>query len=350
MRKAVSLIAVSALALTVACKQQSLTTQTKPPPTASAPDAGPAKATQSGEGVGAAQVGAPDDATGPETHAAQAAAAPQAPMLALAYKLGLVVPVDQVRPLMESHQEACERAGSDQCQVLAANASAEGDDKATAELTLRATPAWMRVFRTRAEADAKDLGGRIDEAATEGDDLSTQVIDTEAAQAARAAERARLTELMSRRADSLQDTLQVEQEITRVQGEMDQAASELAAMKNRIVMQTVTVAYASPAAALTRGRIGAAAGGRARLHGQCLRGPGGAGHASLVPAAVRAGRRADRLADRPRPQKSAGRPEDGRLSQLSLRASQLPLSPAKAGAQGFCRRVRGFQKKPGSPL
>ena len=249
-RKAVSLIAVSALALTVACKQQSLTTQTKPPAPPAAADTNAAHATQSGEGVGASQVGARDDSA--ETNAA-AAAAPQAPMLALAYKLTLVAPADQVRPLMESHQEACERAGPMQCQVLAANASAEGDDKASAELTLRATPAWMRLFRTRAEADAKDLGGRIDEAATEGDDLSTQVVDTEATQRARAAEEARLAELMARRTSSLQDTLAVEQEITRVQGEMDQAASELAAMKTRIAMQTVTVSYASPAVVSPRG-------------------------------------------------------------------------------------------------
>jgi chromosome segregation ATPase len=111
----------------------------------------------------------------------------------------------------------------------------------------------MRMFRTRAEADAKDLGGRIDEAATEGDDLSTQVVDTEAAQRARAAEQARLTELMQRRTSNLQDTLAVEQEITRVQGEMDQAASELKAMRTRIVMQTVTVAYASPAVVAPKG-------------------------------------------------------------------------------------------------
>lgn len=260
MNRTVSLMAVSALALTVACKQQSLT-ETKPPapPPSTTAAGGPSGAksaaaqpfpTQSGEGVGAADDAAPDARA--ERDAAPATA-PQPPMLALAYKLGLVVPADQVRPLMESHQEACERAGPDQCQVLGANASADGDEKAAAELTLRATPAWMRVFRTRAEADAKDLGGRIDAAATDSDDLSSDIVDTEAAQRARADEEARLAQLMKRRTSSLQDTLQVEQEITRVQGEMDQAASELAAMKTRIVMQTVTVAYASPAVASPKG-------------------------------------------------------------------------------------------------
>jgi hypothetical protein len=244
----VSVLAITALGL-AACKQSSLVDHANPPPKppAAASDANAAMA------AGPSQTPSTQRGADTETNLPQAPA-PQAPMLALAYKLGLVVPADQVRPLMESHQEACERAGSDQCQVLSANASAEGDDKATAELELRATSAWMRVFRTRAEADAKDLGGRIDEAATDSDDLSTQVVDTEAAQRARAAERTRLAELMQRRTSNLQDTLAVEQEITRVQGEMDQASSELASMKNRIVMQTVTVSYASPAVASPKGQ------------------------------------------------------------------------------------------------
>ena len=178
---------------------------------------------------------------------------PQAPMLAMAYSLGLTVPTDQVRPLMESHQEACERAGPDQCQVLASNASAEAGDRASAELSMRATPAWMRVFRARAEADAKDLGGKVQEATTEGDDLSKSIVDTGAAQRARADERARLTQLMQRRTRNLDDTLAVEQQITQVQGEMDQADSELAAMKARIAMQTLTVSYESAAMVAPQG-------------------------------------------------------------------------------------------------
>jgi hypothetical protein len=192
-------------------------------------------------------------ATADANSAASKAATPQAPMLAMAYKLGLVIPAALVRHLMESHQEACERAGSDQCQVLSANASAEGDDRASADLTLRATPAWMRVFRTRAEADATDLGGKIDEASTDGEDLSTQVVDHEAAQRSRAAERDRLTQLMQRRTKDVGQTLQVDQQITQVQGEMDQAASELAAMKGRIAMQTATISYRSPAVVGPRG-------------------------------------------------------------------------------------------------
>jgi hypothetical protein len=233
--RSLALISVAALSL-AACKKSEL--MTAPPPT-KAPAASDANAASA-------------SADAPSQDAA-APVSPQAPMLAMAYSLGLAVPADQVRPLMESHQEACERAGTDQCQVMAASADAEHGDQAKASLTLRATPAWMRVFRGRAEADAKDLGGKVEVAGTEGDDLSTQITDTGAAQQARAAERARLAELMQRRTKNLGDTLQVEQEITRVQGEMDQASSELAAMKTRIAMETVTISYESTAMAAPEG-------------------------------------------------------------------------------------------------
>ena len=238
--RTLSLVAVAAISL-AACKKSELMTPLPPhpkPPAAASSDANAAMSAPS------------QDAASDQT---AEASSPEAPMLAMAYRLGLAIPTDQVRPLMESHQEACERAGTDQCQVLAASADAEHGDRATASLTLRATPAWMRVFRSRAEADAKDLGGRIEAAAAEGDDLSTQITDTDAAQQARAAEEARLTELMQRRTHSLGDTLQVEQEITRVQGEMDQASSELAAMKTRIAMEAVTISYESTAMAAPEG-------------------------------------------------------------------------------------------------
>ena len=243
----VTAAAIAALSL-AACKKSDLMTtpspQAKASPAASS-DANAAMA--SGDAARQTAVSKTSDAA--------PAPSPQAPMLAMAYKLGLAVPADQVRPLMESHQEACERAGADQCQVMAASADAEHGDRARASLTLRAAPAWMRVFRSRAEADAKDLGGRIEVAGTEGDDLSTQIADTAAAQQARAAERDRLTQLMQRRTKDLDQTLQVEQEITRVQSEMDQASSELAAMKNRIAMETVTISYESTALAASQGDI-----------------------------------------------------------------------------------------------
>jgi hypothetical protein len=243
MNRTLPVLALSAALAVAACKK------VEEPAPAPSTKASPPAAADASNTAAAASDGSQSSSSAPTTPEPT----PQAPQLAMAYRLGLVLPADQVRPLMESHQEVCERAGPDQCQVLGADAKADGKDRVSAELTLRATPAWMRVFRTRAEADAKDLGGRIQDASTEGEDLSGSIVDTDAAQRARAAERARLTELMQRQTKSLDETLAVEQEITRVQTEMDQASSELAAMQGRIAMQTVSVAYTSAALAAPDG-------------------------------------------------------------------------------------------------
>jgi len=159
------------------------------------------------------------------------------------YHYGLALPSAQVRPMMESHQDACERAGTLQCQVMAASATVQGKDDAKAQLTLRATPAWMRMFRARAESDVKGAGGRVADSGTTGEDLSQPIVDAGAAQRARSAEIGRLQGLMARRTKNLQDTLNVEKEITRVQGEMDQARSDMALMSSRVAMETVTIDY-----------------------------------------------------------------------------------------------------------
>src|ERR1700742_665165 len=115
----VTAVAIAALSL-AACKKSDL--MTAPPPQAKAPAA---------SGDANASMASADQSIAPSvTPQTTPALSPPAPMLAMAYKLGLAVPADQVRPLMESHQEACERAGTDQCQVMGANASADGDEKA----------------------------------------------------------------------------------------------------------------------------------------------------------------------------------------------------------------------------
>src|SRR5271166_1333355 len=122
-------VAIAALSL-AACKKNELIAPPPKPPPSAARDAAPAASAS-------ADVGS-QRASALSEQAPDASPTPQPPMLAMAYRLGLAVPADQVRPLMESHQEACERAGSDQCQVMAASAEAEQGDRATASLTLRA--------------------------------------------------------------------------------------------------------------------------------------------------------------------------------------------------------------------
>jgi len=232
---ALSLCALSLFSL-AACGKKADMSASSPP--AAAADATPPGASNAAAGK----------ASGDQAGASAALPTPRMPMLAMAYKLALALPSDQVRPMMESHQDACERAGPTQCQVMGAQADAQGRDDETADLNLRATPAWMRAFRARAEADVKDAHGRVIQSGTQAEDLAKPIGDTQAGQKTRAEEEARLKDLLQRRSRHLDDSLAVEQEITRVQDELNQQASSLQDMQDRVALQTLSIHYQSLAA------------------------------------------------------------------------------------------------------
>lgn len=234
MKRVCLLLAAVAMTALAACNKKPADGSARPvnPPAASA-DAAPSRAEPS--------------------PAASDAPTPRTPMLAMAFKLDLALPSDQVRPLMESHQEACERAGPNQCQVVGAHAQSEGKDDERATLDLRATPAWMRAFRGRAELDVKDAGGRILQSGTQSEDLARAIGDTQAGQKTRAEEEARLKELLARRTRHVDDSLAVEQEITQVQNDLNAQASALQDMQDRVAMQTLTIAYESNGQVAPRG-------------------------------------------------------------------------------------------------
>lgn len=230
MKKTLLLLAAVSLAALGACGKKAEPMASSGPPAAADASAPPAAASAAGE-----------------------APTPRTPMLAMAYQLHLALPSDQVRPLMESHQDACERAGPTQCQVLGAQAHTEGKDDERAELDLRATPAWMRAFRGRAEADVRDAGGKVLASGTQGEDLAKPIGDAEAGQKTRAEEEARLKVLLARRTRHLDDSLAVEKEITEVQNDLNAQASALQDMRDRVAMQTLTIGYESTAQVAPRG-------------------------------------------------------------------------------------------------
>jgi hypothetical protein len=246
MRRVLPLMAAASLLALAACNKTSDATPDRQAAPSSAPaaDGAAPAATKPDSASDSAAPAERTAATSPRAFPS-AESLPPAPLLAMAYRLSFVLPTDQVRPLMESHQEACERAGPDQCQVMGAEAKSEGRDRESASLNLRATPAWMRSFRGRAEADVRDAGGKVKDSGTTGEDLSRPIADGEAAQKARAAEQARLRVLMDRRSRHLDDSLEVEQEITRVQQEIDAQNGDLVDLRGRVAMQTLTVDYQS---------------------------------------------------------------------------------------------------------
>src|SRR5262249_34449527 len=82
---------------------------------------------------------------------------------------------------------------------------------------------------------------------TSSEDLTRNIVDTEARLRASRTLRDRLQNLLASRPGRLSDLLEVERELARVQGEIDATESTLAVMRARVAMSELTLTYTSKA-------------------------------------------------------------------------------------------------------
>ncbi|MBO9500116.1 DUF4349 domain-containing protein [Brevundimonas sp. A19_0] len=165
--------------------------------------------------------------------------------IAYSYRYALDLPADEVNPMRSRHEAACVEAGPRVCQILGSESQAYGDDRVSATLRVRATPAWLTTFRARLEGQADDAGGRIASSQTDAEDLSRSLTDTEARLRALETLRDRLQQLLATRSGPLEQLLQTERELARVQGELDATRSALAVLRDRVAMSQLTITYQS---------------------------------------------------------------------------------------------------------
>jgi len=188
----------------------------------------------------------PADAAASAPMAATSNAAPVvAPSIAYAYRFGLELPAEAAPKMMARHEQACVAAGASACQVIGSNSSRVGRDSVEARLEMRATPAYVARFRAALDGEAKGAGGRVAQQAVESEDLTRQLVDTEARMRAMETLRDRLQQLLATRSGPLEQLLQVERELARVQGELDATRSALAVMRTRVQTSRLDVTYSA---------------------------------------------------------------------------------------------------------
>ncbi len=197
---------------------------------------------------GAPTAAAPAESRAPAADAETKPAAPPRaavtiPMLAYRYAYALEAPSDGIRNLVARHQAACQAAGPTVCQLTGAQVTETGKDRVHGEVSLKATPAWLKGFRASLDADAKAAGGRVVTSNVNTEDLSRQIVDTEAAVRAQTTLRDRLQGLLATHPGKLSELLEVEQELARVQGELDATQSELAEMRGRVETSELKITY-----------------------------------------------------------------------------------------------------------
>jgi Domain of unknown function (DUF4349) len=112
--------------------------------------------------------------------------------LAYAYGMSLELPGDRLIGVMEGHAAACRDAGLRVCQLVASRREGDPRDTLRGSLSLRAEPQWLQRFMKSVQSDALGAAGRVTAQWTTTEDLTREIVDTEATLRARRALRDRL--------------------------------------------------------------------------------------------------------------------------------------------------------------
>ncbi len=169
---------------------------------------------------------------------------PSGMLLAYRYDAQIRAPAPAVSSVMEAHEQACVAAGPRRCVVFGSSITSR-DDYAEGALSIRAAPDWLEEFRNGLAGDAEDAGGRLLSMSTSVEDLTRQIVDTEARERALITLRDRLQSLLENEPGEIDDLLKVERELARTQGELDAAKSRLTVMRQRVDMSELTIRYVS---------------------------------------------------------------------------------------------------------
>ena len=169
---------------------------------------------------------------------------PLAPVASIAYAFSYVMsaPKDRGAELMSRHEFACVSAGPGLCQVVSANADWTSRQPG-GRLELRGQPDWINRFRSGLALDAQNAGGRLEEAVTEGEDV-TQGID-EAATSSKTTETIaeRIRVLQRQQGGTLSQKLDIERQLAELQRQQDAQQLRLRELNARVQSARLTIDY-----------------------------------------------------------------------------------------------------------
>lgn len=167
------------------------------------------------------------------------------PQIAYSYEFGYRVSAGQISEVQKQHSSYCEKQGPSVCRVINLRRSGDEANYAYAMLHLEVAAPKAKNFGTGLTDIIEKAGGYEASTSIEGEDLSKQIVDTEARLRSRELLSQRLTELLRTRSGSVEELVKAERAVTEVNEEIDKARSWLKEMKGRIAFSKVIVNYES---------------------------------------------------------------------------------------------------------
>lgn len=175
--------------------------------------------------------------------------------LAYRYNYGFQLPAKSVAATAKSHADMCLKAGPANCQVLNSSTSAQNEDYVSANLSLRAEPEWLETFKADLQSSVEAAKGKMTNSGVSAEDLTRQILDTDARLKAQTTLRDRLQSLLATRNAELKDLLALERELARVQGQIESATTTLNVLRKRVSMSVVDINYQSQSVAVSQSAL-----------------------------------------------------------------------------------------------
>ncbi len=167
------------------------------------------------------------------------------PQIAYVYSFGFRISGEDMPALQNRHVAICEELGAQQCRVIQMQSSGGEGDYASGYLQLAVAADRAREFGQQLATTAEGEGGQQISASISGEDLSKQIVDTEARLRARTLLRDRLMDILRNRQGSVAELVEAERGVAQVNEEIDQAQSWLAEMRGRVEFSRMDVSYQS---------------------------------------------------------------------------------------------------------
>jgi len=197
----------------------------------------------------AASAAADAAGTAPQMLPKRAAIATGQPKIAYVYSYGYQLDAEGIPALQRRHADYCEKQGVQVCRILSLNQSGEEDEYAEGTLELAVAAPRARGFGAELAKQVEAAGGKEVSSAIEGEDLSKQIVDTEARLRARTVLRDRLMEVLATRRGTVAELIEAERGVADVNEEIDEARSWLNEMSSRVEFSRITIRYGTGASA-----------------------------------------------------------------------------------------------------
>ncbi|WP_324694790.1 DUF4349 domain-containing protein [Novosphingobium aerophilum] len=172
-----------------------------------------------------------------------AVSAPNAPKIAYVYEYGYRLSAAAIPQVQRKQADLCEKQGPQVCQILDMKQSGAEGDYASGSLSLAVAAPRARSFGTELGKIAGAAEGEEVSSGISGEDLSKQIVDTEARLRARTVLRDRLMEVLASRKGTVAELVEAERGVAKVNEEIDEAKSWLAEMQGRVDYSRINISY-----------------------------------------------------------------------------------------------------------